>query len=102
MGVFPFFSLKLSLCLTLSIISLSLCLSLSFPSITHLFFSISHSAIFTAMKGLSKQNSWTNRPWDEFHGGSWQQQAEAKVPVSICTELSKSDIVIQIVKEWTC
>ena len=39
------------------------------------------------------------RPRDEFHGGSWQRWAEAEVPVSICTELSQSDIVIQRVIE---
>lgn len=27
---------------------------------------------------------------------------KAEVPVSMCTELSKSDKVIQIVIEWTC
>lgn len=80
MGVFPYFSLTVSPRLTLSIISLSI--SLYFPPIAHRRFSLSHfvslSAIFTATKGLSKQNSWTNMPWDEFHGGSWQQQAEGR------------------------
>lgn len=32
----------------------------------------------SATKGPSKQNSWTNTPWDEFHGGCWQRQAEGR------------------------
>lgn len=79
-----------------SSVSVSLCPS---PLPVYSFHRRSLASIFTAAKGLSKQNSRTNRPWDEIHGGSWQLQAEAEVPVSICTELSKSDIVIQIVIE---
>lgn len=70
------------LCLTLSIVSFCLFL----PSLTYSFASLtlSLSAIFTATKSLSKQNSWTNRPWDEFHGGSWQQQTEGR---GVCQHL---------------
>lgn len=79
-GVFPFFfSLTQSLSHSVHHLSVSMSVFFFHFSLTHFPLSLCLSLpFFTATKDLSKQNSWTNRPWDEFHGGSWQQQTEGR------------------------
>lgn len=82
--------------------SITLCPSCILVSVHPLPPSQTLSGSFAVRKDLSKQTSWTNRLWDEFLVGFWQQRAEAEVPVSVCTELSKSDKVVEMKTEWTC